>query len=315
MSANVETMFYVRTAPWHGLGTNVEDALSSKDALIKAGLNWCVVQRPIYTDTGIQIEGYKANIRDSDNKVLGVVTERYKVVQNHEAFAFTDELLGNGVRYETAGSLQEGRRVWILAKLPAAYIIAGDRIIPYLVFSNSHDGSGAIKVAMTPIRVVCQNTLNLALSTAERIWTANHTGDIDLKLENAKETLFRAEEYMDCLGNEIYRLNNQSISDSAVSEMINELLPIPNDASQIQERNVLKQRDDITMRYYYAPDLQNMQKNAYRFINAVSDHATHSKPLRETNSYRENLFARIRRLPELVKTLEALILLTAVEGT
>jgi phage/plasmid-like protein (TIGR03299 family) len=292
MSANVETMFYVRTAPWHGLGTRVDTALSSEDALIKAGLNWNVVQRPILTDTGIPVEGYKANIRDSDDKVLGVVTDRYKIVQNHEAFAFTDELLGNGVRYETAGSLQEGKRVWLLAKLPSAYIIAGDRISPYLVFSNSHDGSGAIKIAMTPIRVVCQNTLNLALNTADRMWTANHTGDMELKLEDAKETLFRAEEYMDSLGNEIYKLNNNMVSDAAVSEMINELLPIPNDASEIQERNVLKQRDDISMRYYYAPDLQNLQKNAYRFINSVSDHSIHSKPLRETNSYRENLFAR-----------------------
>lgn len=292
MSANVESMFYVRTAPWHNLGIRTEDALSSAEALIKSGLNWEVKQQPILTNEGVLVEGYKANVRDSDNKILGVVTDRYKVVQNHEAFAFTDELLRNGVRYETAGSLQEGKRVWLLAKFPATYIIAGDRISPYLVFSNSHDGSGAIKVAMTPIRIVCQNTLNLALNTAERIWTANHTGDMELKLEYARETLFRAEEYMDSLGNEIYKLNNNMVSDGSVSEMINELLPIPNDASEIQERNVLKQRDDISIRYYYAPDLQNLQKNAYRFINAVSDHATHSKPLRETNSHRENLFAR-----------------------
>ncbi len=292
MPANIESMFYVRTAPWHGLGTKVENALSSEDALNMAGLNWQVVQRPVFTDTGILVDGYKANVRDSDNRVLGIVTDRYKIVQNHEAFAFTSELLGKGVRYETAGSLQEGRRVWLLAKLPAAYIIAGDRISPYLVFSNSHDGSGAIKIAMTPIRVVCQNTLNLALNTAERIWTANHTGDMELKMEDAKETLLRAEEYMDSLGNEIYKLNNSMLTDGAIHEVINELLPIPNDASELQERNVLKQRDDISNRFYYAPDLQHLQKNAYRIINAVADHATHSKPLRETGSYRENLFAR-----------------------
>jgi hypothetical protein len=145
---------------------------------------------------------------------------------------------------------------------------------------------------MTPIRVVCQNTLNLALNTAERIWTANHTGNIELKMEDAKETLFRAEEYMDSLGNEIYKLNNSLVSDEDVNKMINELLPISDDASELQERNVMKQRHDISMRYYYAPDLQNLTKNAYRFVNAVSDHATHSKPLRETMSYRENLFAR-----------------------
>ena len=82
----------------------------------------------------------------------------------------TDDLLGAGVSYETAGSLQGGRKVWLLARMPHRYIIAGDEIAPYLVVMNSHDGSSGIKVAMTPIRVVCQNTLNLALDSAKRIW-------------------------------------------------------------------------------------------------------------------------------------------------
>ncbi len=79
-------------------------------------------------------------------KILGVVTDRYKVVQNEEAFAFTDELLGEGVTYETAGSLQEGRRTWILAKLPHRYIISGDEAIPYLVFMNSMMELGRLKL-------------------------------------------------------------------------------------------------------------------------------------------------------------------------
>lgn len=168
MAANVESMFYVRETPWHGLGTRVSEAPDSQRALIVAGLNWNVVQEPVYTGEDERIEGYKVNVRDTDRKVLGVVSDRYKIVQNREAFAFTDELLGEGVRYETAGSLQNGRKVWMLARMPHEYIISGERISPYMVFFNSHDGSGAIKVALTPIRVVCQNTLNLALSTAKR---------------------------------------------------------------------------------------------------------------------------------------------------
>ena len=104
MSANVESMFYVRKAPWHGLGTKVQEAPDSKQALILAGLDWKVKQMPVYTGDNKMIPGYKANVRDKDDRVLGVVTDRYKVVQNEEAFAFTDELLGYGVRYETAGS-------------------------------------------------------------------------------------------------------------------------------------------------------------------------------------------------------------------
>ena len=163
MSANVETMFYVRNVPWHGLGTRVMEAPASSEALKLAGLDWKVLQEPVYTENGELIRGYKANVRDTDRKVLGVVTDRYKVVQNQDAFAFTDALLGQGVRYETAGSLMGGKKVWLLAHMPREYIISGERISPYLVFSNTHDGSGAVKVAVTPIRVVCSNTLNLAL--------------------------------------------------------------------------------------------------------------------------------------------------------
>ncbi len=178
MSAEVGSMFYVREMPWHGLGTNVEKALSSEEALAAAGLGWDVVQKKIYTEDWNSVPGFYANVRDSDNKVLGVVSHRYRIVQNREAFAFTDGLLGKGVRYETAGSLRGGRKTWILARLPKQYRLADDRVMPYLVFSNSHDGSGSIKAAMTPIRVACNNTLNLALQGADRIWTASHTGDM-----------------------------------------------------------------------------------------------------------------------------------------
>ena len=136
MAANVETMFSVREKPWHGLGVVVEEAPSSEEALRLAGLDWRVVQKSLYTNSRL-VDGYKANVRESDNTVLGVVTDRYKVVQNTEAFAFTDNLLGEGVKYETAGSLQGGKKVWILARLPREYIMSGERITPYLVFSNS----------------------------------------------------------------------------------------------------------------------------------------------------------------------------------
>ena len=196
MPANVETMFYVRVAPWHGLGIRVEEALNSEEALEQSGLNWRVIQKPILTSTYDPIPGYKANIRNTDNRVLGVVTDRYKVVQNHEAFAFTDSLLGEGVKYETAGALQEGRKTWLLAKLPDKYIIEGEQIEPYLVFSNDHSGNGSIKVAMTPIRVVCQNTLNISLNNAKRIWSTVHVGDLARKMDEAHNTLLLAEKYM-----------------------------------------------------------------------------------------------------------------------
>jgi len=293
MAAEVESMFFTgREKPWHGLGTMVENAPDSREALIVAGLDWNVVQKPVFTQDGVKVKGYYANVRDYDGSVLGIVTSRYKVVQNREAFAFTDGLLGEGVRYETAGSLQGGRKVWLLAKLPKEFIIAGERISPYLVFSNTHDGSGAVRVAITPVRVCCNNTLNLALDTADRSFSMIHTGDIKGKVKEAKETLFMADKYMENLGNEFEKLRKQKITDQKVKEYIELLLPVEKDAGAITIKNIKRLREDMATRYFDAPDLKDIGNNAYRFINAVSDFATHAKPARHTRNYQENLFMR-----------------------
>ncbi len=292
MAAQVETMFYTRERPWHGLGTRVEEAPSSREALRLAGLDWQVLQKPIMTTDGQMVKGFRANVRDRDSRVLGVVTDRYKVVQNEDAFAFTDDLLGEGVTYETAGSLQDGRKTWLLAELPQRYIISGDEIAPYLVFMNAHDGSGSIKVAMTPVRVVCMNTLNLALATAKRCWSTAHTGDIRAKIEDARDTLLFAETYMGELGKAVERLRQIRLSDRQVMAYIDQLFPLYEDPTPVQKKNLLRMKEDVRIRYADAPDLQHVGKNGYRFVNAVSDFATHAKPLRESATHRESLFAR-----------------------
>ena len=292
MAANVESMFYVREVPWHGLGTKVLEAPSSKEALRMAGLDWKVIQQPVYTLNDDLIHGYKVNIRDSDNRHLGIVSDKYKVIQNEEAFAFTDALLGEGVTYETAGSLQNGKKIWLLAKMPHQFLMGGEVIEPYLVFSNSHDGSGAVRVAVTPVRVVCNNTLNLALSSAKRSWSMVHTGNIEEKIKEASSTLFKAEKYLNSLADEIEKLKSFYLLDEEIEDYISHLLPIGKDASDIRKRNVLKLRESLRNCYYHAPDLQDLPNNGYRFINAVSDFATHAKPLRRTSSYRENVFAK-----------------------
>lgn len=180
----------------------------------------------------------------------------------------------------------------MLAKLPNEYIILGEQVSPYLVFSNTHDGSGAIKVAMTPIRVVCSNTLNLALNATKRCWSAKHTTNIGDRLEEARETLLFAKSYMTALGAEFEELYKVGMSDRKVMESIKELLPMKDDMTIQQKKNVRNLQEDLKRRYFDAPDLQDIGKNAYRFVNAVSDFATHNKPLRETANYKENLFMR-----------------------
>ena len=293
MSANVESMFYVRTAPWHGLGARVEEALTSQDALHYSGLDWQVKQEPLMTGTFKSVPGYVANVRSDNDRILGIVSDSYKVVQNEEAFAFTDALIGEGVRYETAGSLDEGRKVWLLAKLPERYQLVGEDVDPYIVFTSSHDGSGAIRVAPTPIRVVCQNTLNLALNTAKRSWSTTHTSNVHSRLDDARNTLLFADKYMKALQQEAERLSMQRVTDKMFYNLVDKLLPVDEDASEQTKSNNLKQRSDLIYRYFHAPDLVDLPKNGWRFINAVSDHATHAQPLRMTKNYRENLFDKV----------------------
>ena len=292
MSANIETMFYVREKPWHGLGIEVKEAPTSADALIYAGLDWEVIQKNVCAEDGALISGCKINVRSTDDATLGIVLDRYKVVQNEDAFRFTDDLLGAGVTYETAGALQGGRKVWMLARMPHRYIIAGDEIAPYMVVMNSHDGSSGIKVAMTPIRVVCQNTLNLALNSAKRVWTTKHTENVMSRVHEAEETLGLAEKYMGELGRGIDTLSQIRLSDRKVMEFMQEFFPVTTDMPNVQRKNNFRLLEDMRRRYWDAPDLSNVGKNGYRFVNAVSDFATHANPIRRTKNYDENLFLR-----------------------
>ena len=291
MPALVESMMYVREKPWHGLGTRVEEAPNSADALRMAGLDWNVVQRNIQVCGGAKIQNYKANVRDSDGAVLGVVSERYKIVQNAEAFEFTDSLIGGDVRYETAGSLNGGRKIWLLAKLPETEIV-GDKTEPYLCFTNTHDGSGAIRVCMTPIRVVCNNTLNLALCSARRAWSVRHTGDMASKMHEARVCLEMACAYMDELGQTADRLANTTVTRDKLMEILDEMFPITEYSTDREKQNIQKLKNEY-MVCYFAPDILKFRGTAWGAVNAMSDMISHNAPRRKTVNYRENNWGRI----------------------
>lgn len=311
MAANFESGFSANGIElWHGLGEIIKDAPTSEDAIRIAGLDWDVIPKPIYDEFGRELPGYKVNIRSSDNMALGIVTDRYKVVQNREAFAFTDELLGQGVRYETAGSLASGKRVWMLARMENTWL-AEEEISPFMVFTNSHDGTGAIRVAMTPVRICCENTLNLALKTADRHWSCVHKGDIMGKLEEARFTLASAERYMKALEEEFGELKLKKVTDKQVEDMTDKLLEIEfnnlfNKAlktgkivdfkerlrQQKYEDKLKRKKNDIITIYHDKPDLVGTERSAFRFVNAVSDYATHTDDHKQTKNYQENLFMR-----------------------
>lgn len=292
MPACVETMMYVREKPFHGLGTRVEEAPTSLDAMRLAGLNWEVESRPISLQGESEaIPNVFANVRTSDNSVLGIVTGRYRIVQNVEAFAFTDTIIGGDVRYETAGSLSSGRRVWLLAKMPEQKILDDD-VSPYLCFSNTHDGTGAVKVCMTPVRVVCNNTLNFALSSAKRSWSVKHTGDISLKIKEAKDTLELAQRYMSSLNEYAERIVDIRVDEEALEIALGKVFPKKENATP-REKAVEQKKHDDFMVCYFAPDIAKFRGTAWGAMNAMTDMVAHMEPARMTRNYKENNFMRI----------------------
>ena len=295
MAANVESMFYVRQVPWHGLGTMVQEAPTSEDALRMAELDWRVEQTPVFTDAGIEIPGYKANRRDTDGSILGIVSDRYKIVQNTEAFEFTDAIVGETedgvVKYETAGSLCGGKRIWLLAKMPTKKVLDDD-VEPYMFFSNSHDGTGAIKVGMTPVRIVCANTLAIALNTAKRQWSTKHVGDMQSKLEEAKLCLRMADSYMANLDVEADRLANAKLYREQIEEILDEMFPADDNTSERKKNNIVQFKNQFWTAYNM-PDIQKFEDSAWMAVNAMSDVITHSAPRRNTASYNENRWGKI----------------------
>lgn len=299
MPSNVETLFSVKEVPWHGLGTIVKDAPTSKDAIRLAGLDWIVEKQPLKLhDTseavGKTVVGFKATVRSSDNSILGIVSDRYKVIQNNEAFAFTDSLLSEGVTYETAGSLNDGKRIWLLARVPEKFKILGDDFENYLIFTNSHDGSSPIRVALTPVRIVCQNTLNLALQTASRSWSAKHLGNLHNKMDFALETLGFTKSYDVNLEKELNRLYKIKLSNLQVENLIKTLLPIDNDKDgRIRIKHIEAKRDCIKATLNTTYDLKDFKSTAYGFVNAVSDAVTHTISGKEGNKTKERLFSHV----------------------
>jgi len=204
-----DTMFSVREKPWHGLGVVLDEApVNIDDALVRAGLNWEVHQRPLYfggpaefgPSSGVyvpQLEStvtpvgeHFANVREDTRDVLGIVGKDYQVVQNREAFAWLDALLGNDVQFETAGSLQNGRRTWVLALIPGDVEVGGDEVSRYIYCANSHDGTLSVTAAATNVRVVCANTLGWALSESRgRSYRFRHVGDLSTKMEEARQVM------------------------------------------------------------------------------------------------------------------------------
>lgn len=200
MVAAVETMAYTNEVPWHGLGVRLKEAATPAQMLKHAGLDWRVERVPLYAgDSKKPIEGFAALQRSSDGKTLDIVGSRYKPVQNEDVFEFFREFTEAGkAKMETAGSLRGGRYIWALANLSASFTLTGgDRVNGYLLVASPHMQGKTLIIKFTTVRVVCQNTLTLALRSGGSTWRMNHTRTFDsITQTEAKDALGIAREQM-----------------------------------------------------------------------------------------------------------------------
>jgi len=204
MSSEIETTAWVGDRPWHGLGVEVAEPMSSAEAIKAGGLDWEVEKRPLWTADAegkptIDIETHMAVVRKTDDARLGIVGTNYVPVQNKDSFEFMDALVDEGLmRYHVVGSLRGGQRVWLLGKIGQSDILPKDTLDRYLLLWNTHDGSGALRALFTSVRVVCANTARIALSQGkgEGVYL-RHTTNIKNRLEKAKEVLGLANKEFD----------------------------------------------------------------------------------------------------------------------
>jgi phage/plasmid-like protein (TIGR03299 family) len=174
----IETMAYNRDkgAPWHGKGEPVSGVMTAGECIRLARLDWGVAKVPLRLNDGggLPVSGLCALVRtdrsvDDQTRVLGMVGDEYQPLQNWDAFKFFDAAVGQGkARYETAGSIDNGRRIWLLASVGEPIMpVKGDEVVPYLLLANGHDGRLMVHLRFTPVRVVCQNTLAMALHRSD----------------------------------------------------------------------------------------------------------------------------------------------------
>lgn len=280
-------VYPTRNLPTDGISTSVKGITHVEEALTKAGLNYDVVQVPIYYE-GTKIENRLANIRNDTREFIEVVSNRYVPFQNRQAFSFLEGLINSGaLQVETAGQFDYGS-VWIEARTPQNIKVLGDEFYPYALVRNSHDGTSGVKVCFTFTRVVCRNTLAMAVNGAPRVWQAKHMRNIENRIEEAKNML----EVMDLYTHEYpvmaEKMNEINLTEDETVKVLQKMFPVKNAESKISENYIKRQVTEIMNIYTKTPDLERFKGTAWGFFNAVSDFATHTTPLKDTKNWKAN---------------------------
>lgn len=273
---------------WHGLGTVVEGLLTAEKAIKAAKLDWKVGLRPVFVDESNprKVDDYQAVERCDNQKVLSVVGSRYCPIQNEGAFDFFDEIVGSGKAiYTTAGALNEGRRVWIAAKIPGDLFLKNDpndKIEKYVMLLNSHDGTASLTTQIVSIRPVCANTISMALRGASNVTKVRHTQNYKTKVDEAKRTLGLISGYYDNLQGVLDWMSEQEISKEGAEKFVEKLFPSTDEKTSTRTQNI---RNEVVA--LFERGRGNHGKTRLDLFNGLTEFVSHSRSVRTSEGGNE----------------------------
>jgi phage/plasmid-like protein (TIGR03299 family) len=298
MAALIESMVWTGETPWHGLGTQVDGLLTAEEVIAKAELDWLIRLRPAFAKledgTYVPIEGYNATVRSRDDLAYAPVGRKYQTVQNQQSLDFMDALTGEGTaKYETAGSLKQGRVCWVLAKIPNGGGV--DPVERYLLTTWAHDGSAPVRVIPTNVRVVCWNTLSLAIREADGRKVAGfvvrHRGNIEGKISIAKRVLADSIKYFDKAAVLFDNLKNESFGNDKIEKVAANVFHFgqPEQGNDPESRKSKRDAEILNNVIYLAnhgrgTDLPGVKGTAWGAWNAFTEYADWHSPIRLHNN-------------------------------
>jgi len=265
---------------------------------------------------GSKAPGWVANVREFDNKVLGVVGGRYRIVQNRDAFDFGADIIDEaGAVIDSVGVVNDGSIVWFALNLNHDVKIAGvdtESLSTYLLIANGHDGKHAISASVVTLRLSCNNQLAWAIRNARRKYTVRHTSGLDGRILEARKAIGLSFQYTDAIAEIGERLVQQNTTDSQINEWLTKVMPLPEDPTDRQITLVENKRSAVRNTLHTAPDLSEIKDTRWGFLQAVSDWENHQSRIRvtQTNASGQARMARLLNGQQAASS-RALSLLTA----
>lgn len=296
MSANISQasgdveMMYVGETPWHGTGTKLDNPATASEALTASRLNWDVELQEMKLLDGRIVKDHKAVIRADTKDQLGVVGSRFHPLQNREAFSLFDAIVGEKLAiYHTAGALGLGEKVWILAKLPGEIkVLKNDVTGKYLLLAHAHDGTLRLSIMFTPIRVVCQNTLNMAMACGiDERYTAKHTKSIGVNISKITQTLGIVNRKYQLFEELSQKLTTVSLTQEAFSNYAKEVMVIKEKEPATRTQNMLDKLSEL-FESGKGTDIKGVKGTAWGAYNSVVEYVDFYRSSRDTGDIQSN---------------------------